>query len=217
MLTDVPDAPRPARGDVARALGAFVGDILQVPPQFSAVNVAGRRAHSLARRGKTVTLEPRQVRVHRIEMLSYEFPDLELEIECGSGTYVRAVARDLGNALGCGAVMSALIRQRIGDFSVESAVTTEELATRPVAEILIPPLAAVADFPRFSCAPADLDRLTRGRPLLCSARCAFPPDGTVALVDASGQLQALAVYDDAERLLRPRQVFLPGCSGNGPP
>ncbi|MGE5192466.1 MAG: tRNA pseudouridine(55) synthase TruB [Deltaproteobacteria bacterium] len=216
-LIEVPDAPKPPRAAVETALRAFVGEIMQVPPRFSAVHVAGRRAHKLARRGKPVQLEPRPVQVHRIDLIGYEFPELELEIECGSGTYIRSLARDLGNALGCGGVMSALVRQRSGDFSLATAATIEELATRPIAELLIPPLAAVADFPRYTCTPADLDQLTRGRPLLCPAEPPYPADAFVALLDAAGQLQAIAVFDAAEHLLRPRQVFLPGCSGKGAP
>jgi len=214
-LVEIPDAPRPTRAEVESALRAFVGQIMQIPPQFSAVHVAGRRAHNLARRGDPVALEPRPVQVHRIDLVGYEFPDLALEIECGSGTYIRSLARDLGKALGCGGVMSALVRTRAGEFSIESAVTIDDVAARPIAEVLIPPLAAVRDFPRYSCTPADLGQLTRGRPLLCPVESSYPPDVSVALVDACGQLQALAAYDAAEHVLRPRQVFLPGCSGNG--
>jgi tRNA pseudouridine55 synthase len=213
-LTTVPDAPRPARAAVEAALETFIGKILQVPPQFSAVHVAGNRAHKLARHGKQVPIEPRPVHIHRIDVITYEFPELSLEIECGSGTYIRAVARDLGNTLGCGGLMGALVRTRIGEFTVESAVAIEELTARPIAEMFIPPLAAVNDFPRYTCTPADLAQLTRGRPLVCSGGSSYPPDALVALLDPAGQLEALAAYDAAERLLRPRQVFLPGCSGH---
>jgi tRNA pseudouridine55 synthase len=212
-LTAVPDAPQPTRADVEAALPAFVGEIMQVPPQFSAVHVAGERSHKLARGGKPVPLEPRPVQIYRIDVLSYEFPDLSLEIECGSGTYIRSIARDLGSSLGCGGVMNALVRTRIGEFAIESSTTIEELFARPIDELLIPPLAAVADLPRHTCTPADLDKLTRGRPLLSPVESAFPPNSPVALVDAAGDLVALAVHDSQDHLLRPRQVFLPGCSG----
>jgi len=210
---EVPHAPRPTRAQVETALGAFVGEIMQVPPQFSAVHVGGRRAHEMARVGKTVPLEPRPIQIHSITLVEYEFPELVLEIECGSGTYIRSLARDLGDDLGCGAVLSELVRQRIGDFSLERAVTVDDLAIRPLAELLLPPLAAVADLPRHSFQPADADQLTRGRPLLCPPECRYPAGSDVALIDAAGQLQALAEHDAAEHVLRPRQVFLPGCSG----
>ncbi len=212
-LTAVSDAPRPTRADVEAALPAFVGQIMQVPPRFSAVHVAGERSYKLARGGNVVRLEPRPVQIHRIDVLSYEFPALALEIECGSGTYIRSIARDLGNALGCGAMMSDLVRTRIGEFAIESSTAIEELSSRPVGQLLIPPLAAVTDLPRHTCTPADLGELTRGRPLPCPAEPALLPDAQVALLDAAGDLVALAVYDPKDHLLRPRQVFLPGCSG----
>jgi tRNA pseudouridine55 synthase len=212
-VTEIADAPRPTRIQVETALHSFVGEIMQVPPQFSAVHVGGRRAHQLARRGKPAPLESRPVDVHSIRLIGYEFPNLEVEIDCGSGTYVRSIARDLGSALGCGGLMSALVRERIGDFSIATAVTIEDLASRPLAELLIPPLAAVADLPRHTCATIDCEQLIRGRPLLCPAELQCPAGGVVALVDAAGQLQALAEYDVSQNLLRPRQVFLPGCSG----
>jgi tRNA pseudouridine55 synthase len=212
-VTEVADASRPKRIQVEAALQSFVGGIMQVPPQFSAVHVGGRRAHQLARRGKPVRLEPRPVQIDNIRLLGYEFPDLEVEIDCGSGTYIRAIARDLGSALGCGGLMSALVRERIGDFSIATAVTIEEVSARPLAELLIPPLTAVADLPRHTCTPIDSDQLVRGRPLLCPAEFQSPSGTLVALLDADGQLQALAEHDLAECLLRPRQVFLPGCSG----
>jgi len=211
--TEVPDAPRPTRAAVETTLRTFVGEIMQVPPQFSAVHVGGQRAHKMARRGKSVPLEPRPVQIHGITLVEYEYPQLVLEIECGSGTYIRSIARDLGHDLGCGVLLSELVRPRIGDFSLAGAVAIDNLETRPIAELLLPPLAAVADLPRHKLKATDCEQLTRGRPLLCPAGCRYPAGGVVALIDAAGQLQALAEHDAEEHLLRPRQVFLPGCSG----
>jgi tRNA pseudouridine55 synthase len=213
VVTEVSDASRPTRIQVEDALQLFVGEIMQVPPQFSAVHVGGRRAHSIARRGKRVSLEPRPVEVYNIRLIGYEFPNVDVEIECGSGTYIRSIARDLGSALGCGGLMSALVREQIGDFSCATAVTIEEVSARPIADMLIPPLAAVAKLPRHTCTPIDCQQLIRGRPLLCPAEFQCPAGGLAALVDAAGQLQALAEHDVSQNLLRPRQVFLAGCSG----
>jgi tRNA pseudouridine55 synthase len=209
----IPDAPRPTRAEVETALESFVGEIMQVPPQFSAIHSGGQRAHKMARLGQTVPLGPRPIQVHGITLVKYVYPELELEIDCGSGTYIRSIARDLGQNLGCGALLSALLRQRIGDFSLARAVAIDDLAARPIAERLLPPLAAVSDLPCHSFLPTDCDQLIRGRPLLCPAECQYSPGGLVALVDAAGQLQALAEHDAGEHLLRPRQVFLPNCSG----
>jgi tRNA pseudouridine55 synthase len=210
---EVVDAPRPTRAEVEMSLRSFVGEIMQVPPQFSAVHSGGQRAHKMARLGHTVPLGPRPVQIHGITLVRYEYPELELEIDCGSGTYIRSIARDLGENLGCGALLSGLVRRRIGDFSLARVVAIDDLATRPLAELMLPPLAAVADLPCHSFRPTDCDQLIRGRPLLCPADCRYPAGGFVALIDAAGQLQALAEHDAEEHLLRPRQVFLPGCSG----
>jgi tRNA pseudouridine55 synthase len=181
---------------------------MQVPPQFSAVHVDGRRAHQVARRGGTVAIEPRPVEVNRIEIVNYSFPELKLEIECGSGTYVRSIARDLGDALGCGGLMSALVRRAVGDFTIENAHSIDDIRTRPIEECLLPPLAAVAHLPRRLCTPADREELLCGRALFCPPESLPLTDSLFALVDDADQLLALAEHDPAEHRLRPRQVFL---------
>ena len=206
-------AVAPARAQIEELLQTFAGTIQQVPPQFSAVHVDGKRAHQVARKGKTVCIEPRPVTIHRIALVDYMYPQLDVDIECGSGTYVRSIGRDLGNALGCGAVMSALVRRSIGEFTLESAHTPEELGpekiTGKIVDFLLPPLRAVAHLPRFVCAPADRSELARGRQLPCAAIANWKIDLPVAIVDPDENLLALAEYDDARKLLQPRQVYVP--------
>jgi tRNA pseudouridine55 synthase len=133
--TDDPESPEvpapitapPSAAAVRSALLGFVGDILQRPPAYSAMKVDGRRAYDLARKGTLVELEPRPVRVYGIELVEYAWPLLRLRIDCGRGTYVRAIARDLGAALGTGAYLTQLRRTRIGAFSAADAVTVERL------------------------------------------------------------------------------------------
>ena len=103
-------------GDLEGLLPQFVGRIQQVPPQFSAIHVQGERAYDLARRGEVVELQPRPVDVFAIRIVSFQAPALELDIECGSGTYIRSLARDLGARLGCGALMTDLRRLGVGPF-----------------------------------------------------------------------------------------------------
>ena len=124
---------RPVNVDAATvraALDRFTGTIEQVPPIFAAVHVAGTRAYVRARRGEDVSLTPRQVTIHRLEILEMQLPRLTLEVECSTGTYVRALARDLGEALGCGAHLAALTRTRVGSFSLDDAVTIDDLEGR---------------------------------------------------------------------------------------
>ena len=112
------------------ALEQFSGTIAQVPPAYAAVHVQGTRAYVRARRGEAVTLTPRHVTIFGLELLELRLPRLSLEVECSTGTYVRALARDLGEALGCGAHLEALTRTQVGSFALEDAVPLHALADR---------------------------------------------------------------------------------------
>lgn len=126
-VTRVEVARRPTREEVEAAAGRFVGRIQQVPPAHSAVHVGGRRAYALAREGKAVDLGPRAVDVHAFRVTAYEWPCVGVEVECGKGTYIRSLARDLGAALSCGGMLTALRRTRSGEFGVDTARPIESL------------------------------------------------------------------------------------------
>jgi tRNA pseudouridine55 synthase len=115
------DGARPSRAEIEEALKDFVGDIEQMPPAFSAKKIKGVPAYKLARKGKEVKLEPKTVHIEKIDILSYEWPKLNVRITCGSGTYVRSIAHDIGEKFGCGGLLSALVRTRVGDFNLEDA------------------------------------------------------------------------------------------------
>jgi len=118
---------RPSREEALGALKKFVGEIQQVPPQFSAIKVAGRPAYKSARRGQKLELAARSVLVKEIELLEYNYPDLKIRVVCGPGVYIRSLARDLGEVLGCGAYMSDLVRTRVGDFRIEDSIRIDDL------------------------------------------------------------------------------------------
>jgi tRNA pseudouridine55 synthase len=106
----------------------FIGKISQVPPVYSALHVNGQRAYDLARQGKEVTMQARDVRIEECEILSYEYPHLELRVNCGSGTYIRSLANDLGEAVRCGGYLSALRRTKVGEWSIDNAVDPKKAA-----------------------------------------------------------------------------------------
>jgi len=134
--TPVPGATAPSPDQVAQAVNQFIGTIQQKPPAFSAMKIGGRRAYDLARKGKPVELAARPVRVDRIEILSYHWPDLRLAIDCGRGTYIRSIARDLGHALAVGGYLSALRRTRVGPFIAAEAIPLNRvLAEGPASHI----------------------------------------------------------------------------------
>jgi tRNA pseudouridine55 synthase len=116
------DYKQPTVEEVERALQLFVGTIWQIPPQFSAIKINGQKAYDLARKGRVANMEPREREVKAIEVLEYAWPKLKLKITTGKGVYIRSLARDLGDALGTGAYMSALKRTRVGQFGLEDCV-----------------------------------------------------------------------------------------------
>jgi tRNA pseudouridine55 synthase len=150
---------------IQTVLPKFQGTIAQVPPAFSAIQVQGQRLYHLARQGQTVTAPTRQVMIHRIEVQGWQpgpFPELTLGIDCGPGTYIRAIARDLGATLGCGAVLCSLVRTRSGGFCLNHSLTLEAvkqqldqgtLPLQPVATALdyLPPVQLEADLARRWC------------------------------------------------------------------
>ena len=126
-VTLLPDPPIPPSAGIEAAAEKFVGRFLQRPPVFSALKVAGRRAYDLARRGESPELKPRPIEVYALKVARYDYPELVLEIQCGSGTYVRSLGRDLAESLGTAAVMSALARTAIGPWTLETAVDPRTL------------------------------------------------------------------------------------------
>lgn len=125
---EVPVETPPTRGAIEALIrDSFIGEIMQAPPAFSAMKVDGRRAYSLARKGKTVELEPRAVQVHAIEVTDYEWPLLTLDIRCGKGTYIRSLARDVGRALGTGGSLAHLRRTAVGSYTIDQAITLDDV------------------------------------------------------------------------------------------
>jgi tRNA pseudouridine55 synthase len=187
-VTVEPDAPRPTAAEISRAAAGLTGEILQRPPAYSAIKVAGRRSYDLARAGKPVELKPRPVTVHGIEIVAYEYPQLVLDIECGSGTYVRSLGRDLAAAVGTSAVMSALIRTAVGGFRLAEACDLGELTRENIDQKLLPALSAVESLPRVSLDEVQLKRIGHGLSI------ELPQQGAsaeLAAIASSGQLAAI--------------------------
>src|SRR5262249_5689153 len=205
---------RPNEADIRAALPRFTGTIEQVPPRFSAIKIEGERAYDLARDGEVVELEARPVEIGRLALV--ERPDSDhgvFEAECGKGTYVRALARDLGRLLGTFGHVSALRRTSVGPFGPDDMIPLERLeglwhraaiGEASLADALKPVETALADIPALALSPADAARLTRGQAVLLRGRDAPIIRGGV-YVTASGLLVALAEVDHGE--IVPKRVF----------
>jgi tRNA pseudouridine55 synthase len=205
---------RPGRDAIIALLPSFTGTIDQVPPQYSAIKVDGERAYDLARDGEQVELAARPVEIGRLELVEVRDPDhAVLEAECGKGTYVRSLARDLGRALGCFGHVSALRRAAVGPFGEKSMILLEQLEALchraasgegNLADALMPVETALDDIPALAVSGADAARLQRGQAVLLRGRDAPNFRGTV-YVTASGRLLALAELDRGE--IVPKRVF----------
>lgn len=197
--------PALSPAELELALRPFVGTIQQVPPMYSAIQVAGQRMYDLARQGQTVDLAPREVEIERIALLEWQSPLLTLEIVCGKGTYIRAVARDLGLALGCGAHLAGLRRTQVGPLLLDTAVPLAALLADPtlLRTHLLPPEMAVADWPRADCDEADTRRIRNGLPIVLDSSVGAA--GLVRAHGSEGQLLALLRHEDG--LWRPFRVF----------
>jgi tRNA pseudouridine55 synthase len=205
---------RPSADAIRALLPGYIGTIQQVPPRYSAIKIEGERAYDLARDGETVELQARPVEIKRLELV--EVPDADhavLEAECGKGTYVRSLARDLGRALGCYGHVSALRREAVGPFSPETMILLEDLEALchraatgegSLADALMPVETALDDIPALAISRQDAARLQRGQAVLLRGRDAPNFRGTVS-VTVAGQLLALAELDSGE--IVPKRVF----------
>jgi tRNA pseudouridine55 synthase len=205
---------RPTADAIRALLPGFTGTIAQVPPRYSAIKIDGERAYDLAREGTVVEMEARPVDIHRLELAETPDPDhAVLVAECGKGTYVRALARDLGRLLGCYGHVSALRRTIVGPFTEHDMIPLERLDSLchraavgegNLAALLLPVETALDDIPALAVSRADAARLQRGQAVLLRGRDAPVMHGPVS-VTVSGQLVALADVDRGE--IVPKRVF----------
>jgi tRNA pseudouridine55 synthase len=211
-------AGRPSAASIRAVLPRFTGSIEQVPPRYSAIKIDGERAYDIAREGEVVELAARRVEVHRLELVSISDPDhASLTAECGKGTYIRALARDMGRTLGCCGHLASLRRTAVGPFNESNAVALQALPQQEGSMLetaggdklcslcsLLPVEAGLAALPALHVNTADAGRLARGQSVLLRGRDAPLLRGWVS-VACQGALLALAEVDKGE--LRPRRIF----------
>jgi tRNA pseudouridine55 synthase len=200
----VPEAVPVDEDTVRNALGQFVGEIEQVPPAHSAVHVDGKRAYRLARAGQTPELKPRRVHVYALDLIRCEYPYVELDIRCGSGTYIRAIARDLGKALGTGGYCEHLTRTEIGAFSLDVAVPPD---VEDIAQALRSPLEALSGLPILHLDEEQERHIRQGDEIRTYSGSGDVLSSQEAiLLDSSERLVAIAELDPTGSV-RPRKVF----------
>lgn len=175
-----------AKNELEAVLEDFMGEIDQRPPAFSALRVGGRRAYELARAGKKVVLESRKIEIHSLKVVDFDFPYFQLDIRCGSGTYVRSLGRDIARSLGTHAVMTDLVRAGIGRFEQANSVQLNALHQENIAESLLLPETIIGDMPRTTLMGDEFEKLQ---------------DGNWIRRDLPAAVQELAAFDDRQRLV----------------
>ncbi|MBL0900460.1 MAG: tRNA pseudouridine(55) synthase TruB [Reyranella sp.] len=199
---------RPDDAAIAAALPAFTGEITQTPPAFSALKIDGKRAYDLARAGETVELKPRQVLIERLELTGRPDRDhADFVVQCGKGTYIRSLGRDLAHALGTVGHLSMLRRTAVGPFREEGSISLSKLEALGHIPALFGALAPVAtaldDIPALALTEAQADRLRRGQPVVLTRDA--PPSGALVRAEQDGRLVALVRSDGVS--LQPVRVF----------
>jgi tRNA pseudouridine55 synthase len=199
----------PERAAVEAALAQFRGEQQQVPPAYSAIKRGGQKAYDLARRGETVTLEPRSVNFYAIELIDWQPPLVVLDVHCSAGTYIRSLAHDVGQALGCGAHLAALRRTASGALRVEQAVTLAALEAAFAAgtwqQYLLKPDAAVPDWPAVQLTAQDAVRVERGQSVRLDAPST--PGKLGRAYNPAGEFFAVLRADTEAGVWRPDKVF----------
>jgi tRNA pseudouridine55 synthase len=203
---------RPTNDAIEALLDGFQGEVMQRPPRYAAVKVQGERAYDLARRGEVVELEARPVRIDAVRLLDRPDPDhAEFEMVCGKGAYVRALARDLGEALGCLAHVAALRRMSVGPFTLEQAISLDALdaldASDSLPQVYVSVATALADIPALAVTGPQAHRLRAGQSIRVSPRLLEGAAGDPATVKVTqaGELVAIGRFADGE--LSPVRVF----------
>ena len=204
---------RPSEAAIRDALPAFTGTLMQVPPRFSAVKVEGERAYDLAREGVVTTLAPRPVEIAHLALVAVPDRDhAEFETECGKGAYIRALARDLGRALGCLGRVATLRRTRVGPFGEADMISLESLrqlrhkgaGPESLISCLRPLETALDDIPALAVSQAEAARLKQGQPILLRGR-----DAPIRLdaVFVTWRSEPIAIGNIEGGMLKPRRVF----------
>ena len=207
------DAGNLDRAIVEAACRQFVGPIMQRPPLFSALKRDGTRLYRLARQGIAVEVEPRLVEVYRLELLAWEPPCAVLEVECGPGTYIRSIAHELGQALGCGAHLNALERTRVGGFLQNECVTADAAEQAfldgRAADVLLPLDFPVRHWPAVQLSNEQVVEALQGKELSLSLAEGLVPAARCAGYDSSGALVALLALQEGAAAWHPFKAFPP--------
>lgn len=208
---------RPSEAEIQALVPRFTGNIEQVPPQFSAIKIDGARAYDLAREGQKIDMQPRNVTVYGFKIVKSGPEDTEFELNCSKGTYVRAIARDLGRLLGCFGHVSALRRLAVGNFTESDAISLDDfekmMQSAPPDQVLMPVETVLDDIPALAMTDSEISRIRQGQTLKFLSRqdadrlSVAGIDEMTELVLAIGDNKPLALLEKQGIELHPVKVF----------
>lgn len=210
-----PGSPRrPTPHQIEAAVKKFTGTIRQVPPVYSAVKYKGKKLYELSRAGLPAEAlakageRARSVTIHRLDIIDYHYPELQIRLTCSTGTYVRALARDMGQELGTGAYVHELRRTKIGTIDIARAVPLKKLTGQNLRSRLLPTETLVAHLPRITLTPANVAQCQKGQPVGYSLSWPpLPPGQPIALFSTDRKLFGIGRYDPASRTLSPTKIL----------
>ena len=195
-IEELADAHLVSESDIEAVLPEFIGEIDQLPPRFSALKVDGKRAYKLARKGVEFELKSRKVLIEDLQLKSLSYPDFEIEIKCGSGTYVRSLGRDIGRRLGSGAIMTSLQRTSIGGFHVSDAIHSDDITLESINSNLTKPQDYIENLNYISVPDEQLQLFANGHAWAPKMPTDCPQLGAI---DSSGRLLAILNRRSADR------------------
>jgi tRNA pseudouridine55 synthase len=205
------DASMLSLAQIAEVLPEFSGPQMQMPPLYSAIKIQGQPAYKRARAGEAVTMEPRAIQIYHLEVLQWQAPRLTLAIECSKGTYIRSLAYDLGERLGCGAYLAALVRTRSGPYLLSQSVTLAQLAEAieqgDAARYIFPPDSVLQQYPALRLPATIIERVQHGNAFAEQAGMAQPSHNLARIYDEDEHFVAIASWNSEERQWHPKKVF----------
>ena len=190
---------------ILQILDYFTGTIKQVPPLYAAIKVKGKKLYEYARSGKKVERQPRTITIKKIEVLDYTYPKLRIAVTCSTGTYIRALARDIGASLGTGAYLAALRRTAIGPFTVQNAITLDTLTAENLVVYVQSPTLLVNHLTSVTFSNKEIVNIKHGKAI--AAHTSLPADQPLALLDQQQTLIGIGHYDSTTHLIHPEKVL----------
>ncbi|OIO52268.1 tRNA pseudouridine(55) synthase TruB [Candidatus Peregrinibacteria bacterium CG08_land_8_20_14_0_20_41_10] len=194
----------PTLAEIQTALTGFTGKIEQIPPSFSAIKIQGQKAYELARQGKTVVLKARPVIIHQIQILDYQFPSLKLQISCSAGTYIRSLAHDLGEKLGCGGCLAGLRRLQAGQFTLAQSIPLKQLSSANWQGYFLPLEIIFNELLAVEINEKELDQLQKGQDV---SRTDLPTDKCYFSLVYQKSLVGIGKYQSDSQKIKPFKIL----------